>query len=64
MASNAHVSIDLNEYLLETLAISIRCPRLASREVTMRSSGGLSSFKYYFFGRWQRLEYVQSIESP
>jgi hypothetical protein len=41
MASRAHVSIDLKEYLLETLAMSIRWLKFPEGDVTMLSSGGL-----------------------
>ena len=41
MTSSDQVSIDLKEYLLATLAISIRYARLASGEVMFLSSDGL-----------------------
>jgi len=43
MASRAHVSSDLKEYLLETLPISIRWLRFPEGDVTRLSSGGLQA---------------------
>ena len=44
MTSSDQVSIDLKEYLLATLAISIRNTRLASGEVMFLSSDGLEFY--------------------
>ena len=41
ITSSDHVSIDLKEYLLATLAMSMRYTRLASGEVMFLSSDGL-----------------------
>ena len=41
MTSSDHVSIDLKEYLLATLAMSMRYARLAFGEVMIVSSDGL-----------------------
>lgn len=45
IASSAHVSRDLKEYLFDTLAISMRSVRFAFGEVIILNSGGLYVFK-------------------
>src|SRR6267378_6376930 len=55
MASRAHVSSDLKEYLLETFPISMRWLRFPEGDVTRLSSGGLQAIALILLGREWRI---------